>query len=158
MSEVLIDSEGNWGLADVVLDGTARDLAEKIYTATRGRIVTRSQSEVNVLVANIKNAVNNWSPRQAPGGPEPTTELAGPGSQDPVGAGKGDMSIPSLIQRWAEDLAMKVYARLRARDVTFSQSEMAVLATDIVNAVNTWLAAGGATTETAGPAGINPIL
>jgi hypothetical protein len=159
MSEVIgPGGEGTWGLADMVLDGHARDLAEKVYAATRGRVATRSQAEVNVLVANVKNSVNNWSQRILNGVNEPTTESAGPGSQDPVGAGKGDVSIPLLVQRWAEDLAVKVYARLRARDVTWSWAEVNVLVTDIVNAVNAWLAAGGATVETAGPVGMNPIL
>jgi hypothetical protein len=142
----------------MILDGHARDLAEKVYAATRGRVATRSQAEVNVLVANVKNAVNNWSQRILNGVNEPTTESAGPGSQDPVGVGIASVSIPLLIRRWGEDLADKVYVRLRARDVTYSVTERDVLTVDIVNAVNTWLNAGGATAETAGPAGINPIL
>jgi hypothetical protein len=47
-------------------------------------------------------------------------------------------------------MADQVYAHVRARDVTFSLTERDVLSTDLVNAVNAWLNAGGTLTETAG--------
>jgi hypothetical protein len=126
------------------MDGELRDLAEKVYGATRARVVTRSQSEIEVLVTDLKNAINAWTKNGS------STETIGPGSQDPVGAGKGDVSQPLLIRRWCEDLADKVYGRVRARDVTYSLTERDILTVDLVNAVNTWLNAGGVTTETVG--------
>jgi len=141
------------GVTPAWMDGAIRDLSEKVYAATRARIVTRSQAEIEVLITDLKDAVNAWTQNGS------ATETAPAWSSDPVGAGKGDVSIPQLIRRWCEELAKEAYTRIRSRDVTYSEADMGLLATNLVNAVNVWLNAGGTMTESAGPSSpYNPNL
>jgi hypothetical protein len=132
--------------ADVLLTGHANDLAEKIIATCRAPVVGRVQSEVTALATDIIDAVNNWMVNG-----RSTTETAGPGvlattHQDGL---TPTQEVSNVIGPWCRDMAEKVYAHVRARDVTRVQSEVEVLVTDLVNAINTWLA----TTPTAETAG-----
>ncbi len=134
------------GTADVVVKGLCADLAEHVYAIVRAPAVTRLQSEVDVLTTDLQNAINNWSVSG-----RATAETAG---ATPLGGTHQDGISPTaeaqnIVDSWCRDIAEKVYARIRARDVVRVQAEVDILVTDLKNAINTWLILTP-TAETAG--------
>ncbi len=146
MSEVF---EGNYSqLLAEEIDGWVRDLAERIYD----RVIigpaqrTRAQAEVEIFMTDLRAGVNAFLQN---GGP--TSLMAGTGTPFSF-SGSFDSAtlVVSTMDGEFRDLAEKIYTRVRGRDVVRAQSEIEVLVTDLKNATNGWLNAGGSTVLTAG--------
>ena len=139
-----LDSAGLQG----EIEGWVRDLAEHIYMRAilSPSQRTRVQAEVEILVTDLRNGINAFLNN---GG---SVTLTG-GTGSPFSF-TGSLDSATLIVNSMDgefrDLAEKIYARVRARDTTRTQSEIETLVTDLKNATNGWLNAGGSVTLTAG--------
>ncbi len=133
---------------DEAIDDWTRELAEHIYMRAilSPSQRTYSQAEVEILVTDLRNGINAFLNN---GGP--TALTAGTGSPFSfTGSFDSATLIVNSMNGEFRDVAEKIYARVRARDTTRTQSAIETLVTDLANATNGWLNAGGSVTLTAG--------
>ncbi len=125
------------GRIDAAMAYNFRTVARKVWSMTRGRIATWSESEVDVIVTNLRNATSAWLNFGS------ATLTRGPSGVSSALV----TAVQDAYDSWVRELAQQIWARVTQDKDLSIRTEITDLVISLKAAINYWMFASPSATD-----------